>query len=122
MAEKTKVMTAKDMLLEDTDAAVHLGVRSAKTYEEFRSTLRDSIQYLIDHGVLKRRRGAAHVVEAEQLPPDQALRGSAFGDQASEWEPYPQSRTSREGCRCASAHEARCGSRRECRIMHCIIG
>ena len=59
----TKILIAKNMLPEDADAAVHLAIKDAQTYDVYRSTLRNSIQYLMDHEVLKLRRGAAHLAE-----------------------------------------------------------
>ena len=68
MQERTNILTVKDMLPEDTDPAVHLAVKDAVTYDKYRSTLREAIQYLADHGALGKRRGAAHVVDETAQP------------------------------------------------------
>ena len=101
MHDQTKLLTAKDMLPEATDAAVHLATKDATTYDGFRATIRTSIQYLIDHGKVKRS-AAAHVLEE-----DRQLRNlkvaSAIGRRVSgRWFPqrlFPKapSETSRPG-------------------------
>ena len=71
MPDGTKLLTAKDTFSEATDAAVRLATKDAMTYDGFRATIRTSIQYLIDHGKVKRS-AAAHVLEEEQAKDSQS--------------------------------------------------
>ena len=57
MQGMSKIVTANDMLSHETGAAIHLTVNGAQTYDDYRSTLRTSIQYLVGHGVSGRKRG-----------------------------------------------------------------
>ena len=86
MHDQTKLLTAKDMLPEATDAAVHLATKDATTYDGFRATIRTSIQYLIDHGKV-RRSAAAHVLEEDPAAQDSQSGVSQWP--AGEWEMVP---------------------------------
>ena len=82
LGDRTKVLTAKTMLPHNTDAAVWLAIKNCPTYAEYRRVLRESIQYLIDHGVGSAAR--AHVLDEEvQDQPPLSPGGS------SEWETVP---------------------------------
>ena len=89
MGVKTKVLTAKDMLPSDTDAAVHLAVKNdIDDYDSYRKNIRESIQYLTDHGVIGRRRGGA-AQALEEDPSGMYPSGIAQEAPSSAWELVP---------------------------------
>ncbi len=84
LQERTKVMTAKDIIPEKMDASVLMAVRNCSTYSDLRYELRESVRYLLDHGVGGGRLGA-HLMEPEPCGTDGPSQPSSEG----EWEEVP---------------------------------
>ena len=78
LGERTKVMTAKHFLPQNTDAAIWLAIKSCQTYSAFRTDLREATQYLFDHGAIHGPM-RAHVVERSQQDSDGSEDSSPSG-------------------------------------------
>ena len=88
MKEKTKVLTAKNMLPPDIGAAVHLAVKNCNgNYEAFRTELRSATQYLIDHGAIAQHETARNIHPLADA--DESLSEAKGPGPGGEWEELP---------------------------------
>ena len=86
MVDKTKLLTAKDMIPHGVDSSIHLAIEDVTTYDEFRVAIRNAIQYLADHGALGK--ASAHVAATEQ-PGDNDELASGTWEQLPSAEDFP---------------------------------